>query len=94
MLRPGGRLIYSVCSLQPEEGVPRVQAAVARGDLRHDPFTPAELAALPEALTAEGYLRTLPGMWPERGGMDGFFCRACLVGSVACAQLVFRAETA
>lgn len=70
MLRPGGRLIYSVCSLQPEEGVPRVAAVPG---LRHDPFVPAELPELPEAITAEGFLRTLPCMWPERGGMDGFF---------------------
>jgi 16S rRNA (cytosine967-C5)-methyltransferase len=73
MLRPGGRLIYAVCSLQPEEGAPRVKAAVARGGLRHDPFTPPELAALPEALTDDGFLRTHPGLWPHRGGMDGFF---------------------
>jgi 16S rRNA (cytosine967-C5)-methyltransferase len=73
MLRPGGRLIYAVCSLQPEEGVPRVDAALARGGLRHQPFTNAELAALPQALTGGGFLRTHPGMWPERGGMDGFF---------------------
>ncbi len=73
MLRPGGRLIYAVCSLQPEEGAPRVAAALARGGLRHDPFAPAELAALPEGLTEDGFLRTHPGLWPERGGMDGFF---------------------
>jgi 16S rRNA (cytosine967-C5)-methyltransferase len=73
MLCPGGRLVYSVCSLQPEEGLDRIKAAVARGNLRHDPFAPAELAALPEALTEEGCLRTLPCMWAERGGMDGFF---------------------
>lgn len=73
MLRPGGRLIYAVCSLQPEEGVPRVEAAIRRGGLRRDPFTPEELADLPEALTEQGFLRTLPCMWPERGGMDGFF---------------------
>jgi 16S rRNA (cytosine967-C5)-methyltransferase len=73
MLRPGGRLIYSVCSLQPEEGAARIAAAIARGGLRHDPFAPDELAPLPEALTAEGYLRTLPCLWAERGGMDGFF---------------------
>jgi 16S rRNA (cytosine967-C5)-methyltransferase len=73
MLRHGGRLIYSVCSLQPEEGAPRVDAAVARGGLRHDPFAAAELADVPEALTQEGYLRTLPSMWAEQGGMDGFF---------------------
>jgi 16S rRNA (cytosine967-C5)-methyltransferase len=73
MLRPGGRLVYSVCSLQPEEGAARVKAALERGDLRHDPLTAVELAALPEALTADGFLRTLPCMWAERGGMDGFF---------------------
>ena len=78
MLRPGGRLVYAVCSLQPEEGVPRIKAAVARGGLRHDPFATAELAALPEALTADGFLRTNPGMWPERGGMDGFFAARLL----------------
>jgi 16S rRNA (cytosine967-C5)-methyltransferase len=72
MLRPGGRLIYAVCSLQPEEGAPRIIAA-ARLGLRHDPFQPAELAALPEALTPDGYLRTHPGLWRDRGGMDGFF---------------------
>jgi 16S rRNA (cytosine967-C5)-methyltransferase len=73
LLRTGGRLIYSVCSLQPEEGVPRVEAAVARGDLRRDAFAPAELPALSEALTLDGFLRTAPSMWPEHGGMDGFF---------------------
>lgn len=73
MLRPGGRLIYAVCSLQPEEGAPRITAAIARGGLRHDPFTPDELADLPEACTPDGFLRTHPGLWPEHGGMDGFF---------------------
>jgi 16S rRNA (cytosine967-C5)-methyltransferase len=73
MLRPGGRLIYAVCSLQPEEGAPRIAAAVAKTGLRHDPFRSDELAALPEALTKEGFLRTHPGLWSDRGGMDGFF---------------------
>ena len=73
MLRPGGRLIYSVCSLQPEEGAPRIGAALARRGVRSDPFMPEELAALPEARSPDGYLRTHPALWPERGGMDGFF---------------------
>ncbi|HET6606025.1 MAG TPA: transcription antitermination factor NusB, partial [Rhodopila sp.] len=73
MLRPGGRLVYAVCSLQPEEGAPRVAAAVSRGKLRHDPFTPEELSFLPEALTQEGFLRTHPALWPAYGGLDGFF---------------------
>ena len=73
MLRSGGRLIYAVCSLQPEEGAARA-AAAARFGLAPAPFTAAELADLPEALTAEGHFRSTPAMWASRGGMDGFFC--------------------
>jgi 16S rRNA (cytosine967-C5)-methyltransferase len=73
MLRPGGRLIYAVCSLQGEEGADRALAAVKRTGLRPQPFTESELALLPEARTPGGWLRTHPGLWPDRGGMDGFF---------------------
>jgi 16S rRNA (cytosine967-C5)-methyltransferase len=69
MLRPGGRLIYAVCSLQPEEGAARPAAS----GLRHVPFTADELPGLPEAITPGGFARTHPGMWAEWGGMDGFF---------------------
>jgi 16S rRNA (cytosine967-C5)-methyltransferase len=70
MLAPGGRLIYAVCSLQPEEGEPRIQRAAARHNLRHDRLG---LAALPEAVTTDRNIRTHPGLWPTRGGLDGFF---------------------
>ncbi|MGC8474754.1 MAG: RsmB/NOP family class I SAM-dependent RNA methyltransferase [Acetobacteraceae bacterium] len=73
LLAPGGRLIYAVCSLQPEEGAARVAAAIARTGLRCDPFTVAELDTIPEARTPEGFLRTTPALWPQWGGMDGFF---------------------
>jgi 16S rRNA (cytosine967-C5)-methyltransferase len=73
MLRPGGRLVYAVCSLQPEEGAPRIAAAVSAGGVRHDPFRSEELTGLPEALSKDGFLRTHPGLWRDRGGMDGFF---------------------
>jgi 16S rRNA (cytosine967-C5)-methyltransferase len=69
MLKPGGRLIYAVCSLQPEEGAPRLAAA----GLRPLPFRPDDLPGLPEAIGPEGHLRTHPGMWPALGGLDGFF---------------------
>ena len=73
LLRPGGRLIYAVCSLQPEEAAPRVEQAIGSGLVEQDPFTPAELSALPAARTTEGYLRTHPGLLADLGGMDGFF---------------------
>jgi 16S rRNA (cytosine967-C5)-methyltransferase len=73
MLRPGGRLVYSVCSLQPEEAEPRIAAALSHGGARHDPFTPDDLPGLPEAVGSDGFVRTHPGMWRDRGGLDGFF---------------------
>jgi len=72
MLRPGGRLIYAVCSLQPEEGPARAEAA-ARFGLVHAPFSEAELTAIPQARTAHGDLKTDPALWPDIGGLDGFF---------------------
>jgi len=72
-LKPGGRLVYAVCSLQPEEGRARIEAALARLPLRRDPLRPEELPFLPKAITEEGDLFTHPGLWAEWGGMDGFF---------------------
>ena len=73
MLRPGGRLVYAVCSLQPREGVARASAALRRMSLRPDPVTPDEVPGLEAAITADGHVRTTPAMWPERGGIDGFY---------------------
>lgn len=73
MLKPGGRLVYAVCSLQPEEGAQRAQAALARLPLLPDPVTADELPGLEAALTPQGWVRTTPALWPERGGLDGFF---------------------
>ena len=80
MLRPGGRLLYAVCSLQPEEGEVLIDKALVGGllggsdpGLRLAPFSEDELVVLPEARTGRGCLRTHPGLWAELGGMDGFF---------------------
>ena len=68
-LRPGGRLIYAVCSLQSEEGTARL----AGSGLAAEPFQPDELPGLSEAISTDGFLRTYPYMWSHIGGMDGFF---------------------
>lgn len=73
MLPSGGRLVYAVCSLQPEEGAMRMQAALARLPLVNDPVEASELAELEAARTGQGWVRTTPAMWPGRGGIDGFF---------------------
>ena len=82
LLAPGGRLIYCTCSLEPEEGEQQIRAALARStNWRVSPFGSAEREKLgPElqdAITAEGFLRTLPFMLPHDdprlAGIDGFF---------------------
>lgn len=78
MVRPGGVILYAVCSLEPEEGADQIAALCKAGaPVRIDPIDPAtrpELEGLtPSAITADGMLRTLPSHWHERGGMDGFF---------------------
>lgn len=73
LLAPGGRLVWCVCSLQPEEGEDQVAAALARNpDLVRDPIQPEEVPGLHAAITDLGELRTLPSLWPEHGGIDGF----------------------
>jgi 16S rRNA (cytosine967-C5)-methyltransferase len=74
MVRPGGTLVYTTCSLQPEEGPARVAALLDAGaPLRRRPVDPAELGGLAELVTAEGDLRTLPCQLTEHGGLDGFY---------------------
>jgi 16S rRNA (cytosine967-C5)-methyltransferase len=73
MLKPGGRLVYAVCSLQPEEGAERAAAALARLPLDPDPVRRSELPELAAAIGREGFVRTHPGLWPQHGGLDGFF---------------------
>jgi len=68
LLRPGGVLVYAVCSLEPEEGECII---AAQTDLEPDPV-PANL--LPEVSPdSAGNLRLLPGMLEAEGGLDGFF---------------------
>lgn len=67
-VKPGGALVYAVCSLEADEG-----EGQARGvTLDPWPITADDLPAGVEA-SADGWLRTDPGMLAEQGGMDGFF---------------------
>ena len=73
-LKPGGLLVYAVCSLQEDEGPARIEALLGREPRLHRvPVQLAELPGLEAAITKEGDVRTLPSMWPERGGLDGFY---------------------
>ncbi len=81
-LAPGGRLLYSTCSLEPEENEQVVDAIASRDGLRRVPIEPllanlggagilsgVAAASLGRAALRDGALRTIPGIQ----SCDGFF---------------------
>lgn len=74
-LKPGGQLVYAVCSLEPEEGEAQADAF---GLLTPKPVTDEELPACIAA--SNGYFRADPGMLAEVGGIDGFFAARWVKG--------------
>ncbi len=73
-LKPGGVLIYCVCSLQPEEGEAQAKSALARHNaLVRRAIAPEEIGGIDGAINRDGDMRTLPSMLGDKGGMDGFF---------------------
>jgi 16S rRNA (cytosine967-C5)-methyltransferase len=73
-VRPGGRLVYCVCSLEPEEGEAQMRTFLER----HPAFSLVRIAdgeggAPPRSLTFDGALRIHPGLDAPGGPMDGFF---------------------
>jgi 16S rRNA (cytosine967-C5)-methyltransferase len=78
LLKPGGKLVYCVCSLEPEEGQQQIAALLERdARLSRLPIAPNEVGGHPEFITADGDLRTLPQHLPEPdprwSGLDGFY---------------------
>jgi len=78
LIRSGGRIVYCVCSLEPEEGEQQIEALLAREPaLRRLPIRPDEIGGISEFVNPAGDLRTLPSHWndsdPRMSGLDGFF---------------------
>jgi 16S rRNA (cytosine967-C5)-methyltransferase len=64
-VRPGGLLVYAVCTTEPLEGADQVELFLRS----HPEYTSEPPSGLGQLPLSQGYLRTLPG--PE--GLDGFF---------------------
>jgi 16S rRNA (cytosine967-C5)-methyltransferase len=78
LLKPGGTLVYCVCSLEPEEGEQQIAGLLSRNSaVARRPIAADEVFGHAELLSPEGDLRTLPLHLPDAdprwGGLDGFF---------------------
>ncbi|MCO6188024.1 RsmB/NOP family class I SAM-dependent RNA methyltransferase [Rhizobium sp. L1K21] len=78
VVRPGGFVIFSNCSLDPLEGEFMVRRVLKkRADARLVAIDQAVLPGLSEAFTADGEIRTTPAMLRDESasasGMDGFY---------------------
>jgi len=71
-------LIYSTCSLEPEEGTEIIRDFLsATKSFVRRPIMPGEMQVTEDWLTVEGDLRTLPCHLPDANpvmaGLDGFY---------------------
>lgn len=78
LVRPGGSLVFSNCSADPEEGEDLVSAFLAANPAyRIAPVSPADWPGLEEAITERGEVRTDAAMLrqenPLLSGLDGFY---------------------
>jgi 16S rRNA (cytosine967-C5)-methyltransferase len=78
ILKPGGSLVYSTCSLELEEGEAQVASLLQRNpSFGLDTIAPSEAFGRTEWVQPPGLLRTFPYQLdlgtPEWSGMDGFF---------------------
>ena len=74
LVKPGGQLLYAVCSQETEEGERQIEAFLSRNsDFQIEAIDPALISPMAEAVQEEGWARTLPTMLADQGGLDGFF---------------------
>ncbi len=78
LVKPGGRIVFSNCSLDPLEGEELYDALLKENDaVVSDPIQPGEFPALDPFLDDRGCLRTTPAdltlATPALSGLDGFF---------------------
>jgi len=72
-LKPGGAIVYAVCSLEPQEGEDVIgEFLECANGFRIDAPNAGEL---PDFVTPNenGWVRILPGTLENEGGLDGFF---------------------
>jgi len=81
LVKPGGTIVFSNCSLHPLEGEDMARKALENPALENWPITAEDCPGFEALITPEGVLRSTPadlpadqfGDNPDMAGMDGFF---------------------
>ncbi|OLP60390.1 MFS transporter [Xaviernesmea oryzae] len=77
VVRPGGVVVFSNCSLDPREGETMVARLIEEGVAERWALSPADWPGLEMAITPLGDMRTTPAMIAAEdgfaGGLDGFY---------------------
>jgi 16S rRNA (cytosine967-C5)-methyltransferase len=72
LVKPGGTVVFAICSLEAEERDAAMAAAAGAG-LTHQPLEQSDFPWLPDHAFKGGCFATAPDIWADQGGMDGFF---------------------
>lgn len=88
LVKPGGIVVFSNCSIDPKEGETLVARVLAdMPDVSRRPVSASDWPGLEEAVSADGDFRTTPAMMPGDdtypGGIDGFYAAVLQVGRAA-----------
>lgn len=83
LVKKGGRIVFSNCSLAKEEGEDLIKKMIStRSDVVLEPILAEEMGVMAHLLSCEGFLRTTPADFCHKNwghdhdiflGMDGFF---------------------
>lgn len=78
LVKPGGRVVFSNCSLDPREGEEMIRKVLdTQPQMARHPVDPKDWPGLEQAITSDGEIRTTPAMLPDDNprlaGLDGFF---------------------
>ncbi|CAN7285159.1 RsmB/NOP family class I SAM-dependent RNA methyltransferase [Pararhizobium sp. LjRoot238] len=77
LVKPGGLVVFSNCSLDKREGEDVAERILAEGGCDRVAIDPADWPGLEDAITPLGEFRTTPAMIPPQdgfsGGLDGFY---------------------
>ena len=78
LVKPGGKLVFCTCSLEPEEGPEQISRFLKEHpEFERQPVATGEIGGGPDWITSDGDLRTLPThvsqLPPGQRGLDGFY---------------------